>query len=1074
MHSAKFLPPCPLHILQRERLVERLLSWDDRKLVIIHGPAGQGKSTLAAGFVQSLRRPFVWYNLDREDENALLFLSSLVRAMQASASPRTPLPQVPQSSALDRGNEQGIRHWIRSAFAVTGSPFRIVFDDLHTAASSPVLLQLLQALIEETPPGVRFIILSRTRPDLRLADLRAKRTLGEISGEDLRFSNDEVMELFGSVFGMQVSPEEAAAINRKTEGWPVGLVLMHEYLSSAPASGASLQSAVSADTAFHSPVFDYLAQEVFSLLPHDLQQFLLCTSVADYLPEGLMRELWPAGAKSSRKDAASLVRELGSRNLFATPLNSDGSVLRYHSLFREFLRKKLEASAPPGEILRLYSRAAAWFRKNGDPVRAIDFLLESRQVRQARSLIEEYAAVLIARGQAGTLQRWRVSLPGEERDRPWFLVSAALTCRFADPRAALSLFEAAFRKFGTAAVHDRLSGRMLSLCGLIEACFHSGGDFARMEKAAALAQSLLARQGRDRSGMRARLLLALGTAWFFLGRLEKSRPALTEALDRFRKQGDPFYQITCAVYLTPCALYQGDFRLARQSLLWGFEAHALIPDDAASAAALYLTRAMAALFEGNFTEARDCIGRCKSMADDHALESIGLLSLDIEGWLSMAMGDYDAAGKLLAECRSKADQSGNAFFSASAAHLLAITNMFRGRLQEAKDLSDRALAIRSQSGSRLFHAIYLIAHGAIHLKLGRTTQAEKYLHASLAMLVKVKALQQEANAHLMLALLYRAKGQHDLFHRHLQAGFSIGRDLGFSYYALLTPPDLADLARAAVESGICEEYCAALLDRGAKTGVPLLTIECMGGFRVFRGRKRIPEAEWKSRLGKTLLKMLAANEGRIPRERAIEMLWPEGDAEKSRAQFNAMYHRLRKMLQPGSVPGRDIFCDARDGNAIALNMDFVRTDVRQFLDSVERARRLKSASRPTDLLTEYEQAIELYQGDFLPEDLYHDWAAETRERLRGHYLRTLEDAGDLAESLGEKKRAQQFFEKMLLADPCSERACRWLMTRYLSLGRRGEAIRVYERCERALVTEMELEPEEKTKKLYRSILGGAG
>ncbi len=45
------------------------------------------------------------------------------------------------------------------------------------------------------------------------------------------------------------------------------------------------------------------------------------------------------------------------------------------------------------------------------------------------------------------------------------------------------------------------------------------------------------------------------------------------------------------------------------------------------------------------------------------------------------------------------------------------------------------------------------------------------------------------------------------------------------------------------------------------------------------------------------------------------------------------------------------------------------------------------------------------------------------------------------------------------------------MLRLLSDGRRSEAIRVYERCERALSRELDLEPKEETRKIYRSIIG---
>ena len=108
----------------------------------------------------------------------------------------------------------------------------------------------------------------------------------------------------------------------------------------------------------------------------------------------------------------------------------------------------------------------------------------------------------------------------------------------------------------------------------------------------------------------------------------------------------------------------------------------------------------------------------------------------------------------------------------------------------------------------------------------------------------------------------------------------------------------------------------------------------------------------------------------------------------------------------------------------------------------------------------------------MPEDLYSDWAAPMRDRLRIRYLRALEDAAVIAESSGDRDRTLRFYERMFSADPCNEKACCWLMTRYHSDARRGEAIRTYERCERALSRDVDLEPEEQTKKLYRRIIGG--
>jgi DNA-binding SARP family transcriptional activator len=185
-----------------------------------------------------------------------------------------------------------------------------------------------------------------------------------------------------------------------------------------------------------------------------------------------------------------------------------------------------------------------------------------------------------------------------------------------------------------------------------------------------------------------------------------------------------------------------------------------------------------------------------------------------------------------------------------------------------------------------------------------------------------------------------------------------------------------------------------------------------------------------------------------------------------------MLHRARKVLEPADRPGKDIFCIRNEGEMVALDRDTVWTDVDQFLKHLENARRLKDSRKAEAALEEYDKAASLYKGDFLPEDQYCDWAAATRDRLRVRYLRSLEDAAEIADSSGNRGRALGFYERMFQADQSNEKACCWLMTQYASEGRRSEAVRTYERCERALSREMDLEPEQQTRELYRSILGG--
>ncbi len=1078
MNLTKVLPPGTGNILLRERLINRLLGWDDKKLIILHAQAGQGKSTLAADYVRSLGYPSAWYNMDQEDDNPGLFLAGLAEAVKRAYPDRvTRLPVLSQNNCSDSSLRRSMPGWISQVFGNLPKQSMIVFDDFNDSSCPDVLLFFFKLLLETTPPHIRFMIISRTRPALEIAGLRAKRAVGEITGNDLKFNDAEVHQLFCSIFGMPLAQNQAALINRNAEGWPAGLVLMHEYLYSAvPASKVDIFGD-GVQNKFQSHVFDYLAQEVFAHLPGYLQDFLLRTSVTDYLPAALIERLTGlprvSSSSSSKSSITGIVNELQKRNLFTAILDEDGPVVRYHALFRDFLWKKTTAGSKRGEVKKLCSIASIYFNETGDIVRAIDLLLGSNQFEKAIQAIESAAPALIASGRAQTMLRWQKQAPLELRNTVWFLFSTAVACRFSDPKASLELYERSLEGFQAGpAVRHRTTGQMLSLCGLIEACFHADGGLTRMSRAAGLAQSLLREKNREPAETRARLLLAIGMAWFFLGKLDQSREALQQALELFRRKADHFYQVTSAAYLTPCALYQGDFRAADEALRKGFDALACMPDEAGSRAALLFTKAMSALFQGNFTEARECIDQCRSMADIHALESISFLSGDIEGWLKIAEGRYGEAAALLADCKRRGVEAGNHFRSASAAHLLAISYMFLNKFERAKVESDYALAVHAQSGSKLFHAIYVIASGSIHLKLGKMAKAEKELLSSLTMLQQSKAVQQEVNAHLALALLYRKKKKNEVCCRHLRAGFTLGRDLGFSYYALLTADELADLAKFAIAGNICREYCETLLDRSASgKPVPVLRVHSLGGFSVFRGKTRVQDSEWKSRRAKALLKLLVAHDGRkLPRDRAMELLWPDRDGDDLRASFNSLLHRARKVLELRAAEGRDVFCIYQEGDLIALNRDLVWTDVHQFLAHIRRAGQIKSGQ--IELLREYESAIELYEGDFLPEDLYADWSVEVRDRLRGQYLRVLETAGDLADSMGESVKALQFYEKMFLSDPGNEKACRWLMQRHLAGGQRTEAIRIYERCERALSRDLDLEPEEKTRKLYRSIIGG--
>ena len=122
----------------------------------------------------------------------------------------------------------------------------------------------------------------------------------------------------------------------------------------------------------------------------------------------------------------------------------------------------------------------------------------------------------------------------------------------------------------------------------------------------------------------------------------------------------------------------------------------------------------------------------------------------------------------------------------------------------------------------------------------------------------------------------------------------------------------------------------------------------------------------------------------------------------------------------------------------------------------------------------YQQAVALYEGDFLSEELYHTWVETKREELRDRYLQVLSRLAKLYEDRGTLVKATDCYAKIVQTDPLAEAACRRLMQLYAQRGLRNAALRVYEECRKSLHEMLNTEPEEVTTAVYRKVLETAG
>ena len=413
-------------LVPRPRLAERLDEGLGEGLVLVCAPAGYGKTVLLADWVRRGRYPVAWLSLDAGDNDPARFwrhtVAALDRARPGISEQMGPLLGPPAPPSF----EPLVTALINE---VAGRPdadeaLLLVLDDYHVI-SSQLVHQSLGFLLEHRPPGLHLAMTSRSDPPLALARLRARGQLTELRAADLRFTPGEAAALLQQVAaapggarpGAPLPEAAAAALAGRTEGWAAGLQLAGLSLRGQ----ADVDGFVAAFTGSHRYVLDYLAEEVLERQSGPVREFLLETSVLERLSGQL------CDAVTGRPGGQALLEQAERAGLFVVPLDEVRGWWRYHHLFADLLRARLQQEQP-GRVPGLHRNAAAWYAERGLADDAIRHAVAAGEMTWAARLIEmDFDAVYSMRGEAATIQRWMSMLPADlVRSRPRLLLAQAL------------------------------------------------------------------------------------------------------------------------------------------------------------------------------------------------------------------------------------------------------------------------------------------------------------------------------------------------------------------------------------------------------------------------------------------------------------------------------------------------------------------------------------------------------------------------------------------------------------------------------------------------------------------------
>lgn len=408
-----FIPPPRPNLVRRSRLLDRLEGFvqEGKRLILISTPAGYGKTTLLAEWLQQSNNPRTWLSLDGGDNDPAKFITCLVFAL------RDICPGFGESILTDTSSTQ--THVAKSLLTLivnelVGFPDEtlIVLDDYHNITRQTIH-DAISYLLEHCPPQIHFIIASRADPPLPIPLLRGRGEVAEIRQKDLRFTTEEVADFLNQQQIPALSEDDISALTARTEGWAAGLQMAAASLIEQEDISAFIQDF----TGSNRFILDYLIEEVLENQPDTIQQFLLYTSILDQLCAALCDYLLN-GLIASHAASQVVLEDLEHKNLFIIPLDDQRQWYRYHRLFSDLLRQRLALLYPDNKS-QLHKRASIWYEENGYPGTAIEqaFLADDNQ--RAANLIEDLAEATLMQSQVTTLLSWIQRLPPAElQSRP--------------------------------------------------------------------------------------------------------------------------------------------------------------------------------------------------------------------------------------------------------------------------------------------------------------------------------------------------------------------------------------------------------------------------------------------------------------------------------------------------------------------------------------------------------------------------------------------------------------------------------------------------------------------------------
>ena len=248
-----------------------------------------------------------------------------------------------------------------------------------------------------------------------------------------------------------------------------------------------------------------------------------------------------------------------------------------------------------------------------------------------------------------------------------------------------------------------------------------------------------------------------------------------------------------------------------------------------------------------------------------------------------------------------------------------------------------------------------------------------------------------------------------------------------------------------------------------------LQISMLGGFSLSYpdGTAIDYQSNRSNKLWMVLAYLLTHRGKQITQDELIDILWPDEEIDNPVNTLKTMRHRLCGMLDAlGGIPGKEMIRYNHGIYAWSEEVDCV-LDIDQFSTYCALAEQEQDDSQK---ISYYLNALEYYNGDFLPKLSSEMWVMSAHAYYHAEYLRVVKKCIALLRTENRYYEIITVCQKAVTIDPYDEDLHRELIDALVRTGAKQSALNHYEKVKELFYHEFGINLSEDLVELYKQII----